>query len=298
MASFIMAGRIQAAIFVVLSTLISLLLPPLIVFSNAAIALITLRKGWQQGIVYALLASVTLVVVSILLKQQASSGLIAGAVTWLPMVLLSSALAMTSSWGKTLQLTLLLSTAGVLLFHLTHPDASAFWKPVLEQVKPLLLKTQQTYQLSESKIDEIINNAAYWMTGTFTAAFAIIATLSLMIARNWQALLYNPGGFGEEFRQIRIGKQASIAFIVGIAIAVITANHLIIELIMVGVAVFMFQGLSLAHSIVKQREMNVRWLVGLYVLMFLLLIQMIVLLATFGLVDNFVDFRQKIAKKD
>jgi len=298
MASFIMAGRIQAAIFVVLSTLISLVLSPLIVFSNAAIALITLRKGWQQGILYALLASVTLVVVSILLQQQASSGLVAGLATWLPMVLLSSALAVTNSWGKTLQLTLLLGTAGVLLFHLMYPDANAFWKPVLEQVKPLLLKTQQTYQLSESNIDEIINNAAHWMTGTFAAAFAIIATLSLIIARNWQALLYNPGGFGEEFRQIRIGKQASIAFIVGIAIAVVTANHLIIELIMVGVAVFMFQGLSLAHSIVKQREMNVRWLVGLYVLMFLLLIQMIVLLATFGLVDNFADFRQKIAKKN
>ncbi|MCF6190036.1 MAG: hypothetical protein L3J51_06145 [Cocleimonas sp.] len=297
MASFIMAGRMQAAIFVVLSTLISLVLSPLIVFSNAAIALIILRKGWQQGIIYALLASVTLVVASIL-QQQASSGLLAGVATWLPMVLLSSALAVTNSWGKTLQLTLLLGTSGVLLFHLTHPDASAFWQPVLEQVKPLLIKTQQTYQLSESKIDEIINNASHWMTGTFAAAFAIIAILSLIIARNWQALLYNPGGFGEEFRQIRIGKQASIAFIVGIAIAVITANHLIIELIMVGIAVFMFQGLSLAHSFVKQRGMSISWLVGLYVLMFLLLIQMIVLLATFGLVDNFTDFRQKIVKKN
>lgn len=295
MASFIMAGRIQAAIFVVLSTLISLVLSPLIVFSNAAIALITLRKGWQQGILYALLASVVLVIVSMLLKQQASSGLIAGAATWLPMVLIASALAVTNSWGKTLQLTLLLGTAGVLLFHLTHPDASAFWKPVLEQVKPLLQKTQQ---LSASKIDEVINNASHWMTGTFAAVFAIITILSLIIARNWQALLYNPGGFGEEFRQIRIGKQASIAFIVGIVIAVITASHLIIELIMVGIAVFMFQGLSLAHSIVKQREMNVRWLIGLYVLMFLLLIQMIVLLATFGLVDNFSDFRRKIARKN
>jgi len=295
MASFIMAGRIQAAIFVVLSTLISLLLPPLIVFSNAAIALITLRKGWQQGVLYTLLATITLVIVSILLKQQASSGFIAGLATWLPMVLIASALAMTKSWSKTLQLTLLLSVAGVLLFHLMQPDAAAYWKPVLKQMKPML---QQAYQLSDSKLDETINNAASWMTGTFAAAFAIIAIISLIIARNWQARLYNPGGFGEEFRQIVIGKQASIALIIGITLAVITENQLIIELIMVGVAVFMFQGLSLAHSIVKQRNMNIRWLVGLYVLMFLLLIQMIVLLATFGLVDNFADFRRQVAKKN
>lgn len=295
MASFIMAGRIQAAIFVVLSTLISLLLPPLIVFSNAAIALITLRKGWQQGLLYTLLATITLVIVSVLLNQQASSGFVAGLATWLPMVLIASALAMTKSWSKTLQLTLLISVAGVLLFHLTHPDAAAYWEPVLKQMKPML---QQAYQLSDSKLDETINNAAAWMTGTFAAALAIIAILSLIIARNWQSMLYNLGGFGEEFRQITIGKQASIALLVGITLAVITANQLIIELIMVGVAIFMFQGLSLAHSIVKQREMSIRWLVGLYVLMFLLLIQMIVLLATFGLVDNFADFRRQVAKKN
>ena len=298
MASFIMAGRIQAAIFVVISTLISLLLPPLIVFSNAAIALITLRKGWQEGIIYTLLATLTLVLMSIFLNQSASSGLIAGLANWLPMVLLASALAMTESWSKTLLLTLILSTAGVILFHLFVPDAVAYWKPVLEQMKPVLLKMQQANQLGPGNIDENINNAAGWMTGTFAAALAIIAILSLIIARNWQALIYNPGGFGEEFRQIMIGKQAAIALVVAIAIAVITANQLIIELIMVGVAIFMFQGLSLAHALVKQREMNTRWLVGLYVFMFLLLIQMIVLLATFAIIDNFVDFRSKIANKE
>ena len=94
-----MAGRIQAAIFVVLSTLISLMIPPLIVFSNAAIALITLRKGWQQGIVYTLLATATLIVISVLMKQTASSGLLAGLATWLPMIIIASALAITRSWG-------------------------------------------------------------------------------------------------------------------------------------------------------------------------------------------------------
>ncbi len=289
MAGFILAGRMQAAIFVIVSTLISLMIPPLVVFSNAAIALITLRKGWQQGIIYALLASTTLVMMSVFLKQQASSGLLAGLATWLPIVLIASALAITNSWSKTLQLVLLIATAGVLLFHVIYPDAAAYWKPVLEQLKPLL---KQAYQFSDTQIDENINTVANWMTGTFAAAFALISILSLIIARNWQAMLYNPGGFGEEFRQIRLGKPVAIALLAGIAIAVLSTNHLIIELIMVGVAIFMFQGLSLAHALVKQRDMKSGWLVGLYVLMFLLLIQMIVLLATFGIIDNFVDFRR------
>lgn len=293
MASFIMAGRVQAAIFVIVSTLISLLLPPLIVFSNAAIALITLRKGWQEGIIYTFLATAALVLVSILLQQSAGNGVIAGIATWLPMVLIASALAVTKSWGKTLLSILILGTIGVVLFHLWHPDATAYWKPVLEQMKPIL---QQAYQLNDGSIDEKLNDASDWMTGTFAAALSMIAIISLIIARNWQAMLYNPGGFGEEFRSIRIGKQASIALIVGIAIAVLTGSQLIIELIMVGVSVFMLQGLSLAHAMVKQREMHSGWLIGLYVFMFLLLIQMIVLLATFAIIDNFVDFRTKVAK--
>jgi hypothetical protein len=292
MAGFIMAGRIQAAIFVIVSTLISLMFPPLVVFSNAAVALITLRKGWQQGIIYTLVATATLIAVSVLMKQTATSGLFAGLATWLPMVIVASALAITRSWSKTLQLILLIAAAGVLLFHLSHPDAAAYWKPVLEQLKPLL---KQSYQFSDVQIDENINKVASWMTGTFAAALALVTVLSLIIARNWQSLLYNPGGFGEEFRQIKLGKVAAIALLVGIALAVLTMNQLIIELIMVAIALFMFQGLSVAHALVKQRGIHTGWLIGLYVLMFLLLIQMIVLLATFGIIDNFVDFRRNKA---
>ena len=290
MAGFIMAGRIQAAIFVVVSTLISLMMPPLIIFNNAAIALITLRKGWQQGIIYTLLATVTLVIVSVFLKQDVGSGFLAGLASWLPIVIVASALALTQSWSKTLQLILLITAVGVLLFHFIQPDATAYWTSILEKVKTPL---KQSYQISETQIDEIIKNVASWMTGIFAASFALMTIISLIIARNWQALLFNPGGFGEEFRQIRIGKQASIAFLAGIGITVLTDNQLVTELIMVGLAIFMFQGLSLIHAIVKQREMSAAWLIAMYVLMFLLLIQMIVLLATFGVIDNFVDFRRK-----
>lgn len=290
MAGFIMAGRMQAAIFVVLSTLISLIMPPLIVFSSAAIALITLRQGWQQGIYYTVLAIVALILVSTAIHQQPSSALLAGLATWLPMVVTASVLAMTQSWSRTLQLVLLLATAGVLLFHFIIPDATVYWTTLMEQLKPLL---KQSYQQTDKQIDEMVNNISNWMTGTFAATFALITIVSLIIARNWQALLYNPGGFGEEFRQITLGKQAALVFLAGTALAVVSNNHLMIELIMVGIVIFMFQGLSLIHALVKQYQLNTGWLIGLYIVIFILFIQMIVLLATFGVIDNFVDFRRK-----
>lgn len=294
MAGFIMAGRIQAAIFVIVSTLVSLMLPPMIVFSSAAIAHITLRKGWQQGIIYSLIATATLMVISGLLQQDVSRGLLAGLVTWFPILFIASVLAISNSWSKTLQLILLIAVVGVLLFHFMYPDAATFWVQLLEPLKPLL---KQSYQFSDAEIDESVMIASQWMTGTFAATFALLTIISLMIARNWQAMLFNPGGFGEEFRQIRIGKPASIGLLAGIALAVFTNNQMITELIMVAIAIFMFQGLSVAHGLVKLRGMRVGWLIALYALMFILLIQMIALLATFGLIDNYVDFRQKQASK-
>ncbi len=295
MPGFIMAGRIQAAIFVIVSTLISLAFPPMVVFSNAAIALITLRKGWQQGIIYTLIATSALVLISAVKGLDVGSGVIAGIVTWLPIVLVASVLAITNSWTKTLQLILLIAIVGVLLFHMLYPDASTFWKQLLEPIKPLL---KATYESNGTKIDDVINNASQWMTGTFAAALALITIISLIMARSWQARLYNPGGFGEEFRQIQLGKQVTIGLLVAIAFAVLTNSQLITELIMVALTIFMFQGISLVHAIVKQRNMGDGWLIAFYVLMFLLLVQMIVLLATLGIIDNFVNFRQKYARKE
>lgn len=289
-----MAGRMQAVFFVAFSILLSQILPPLALFSNAAIGLITLRHGWQQGAMFALLGSVVLASVSMLLKQDLMTGLVSGLASFFPIVLIASVLAISKSWNRTIQWVLLLASAGVILFHIFIPETESHWKPLLETFKPAL---QQVYQLSDSEMDEYITQAAHWATGTFAAIFAVFGIISLIIARNWQATLYNPGGFGEEFRQIRVGKQAAIAFLVLVAIAVLTGKQLPVELIMVSIAVFMFQGLSLAHNIAKQLDLRKTWLVVLYGLMFLLLIQMIILLATFGIIDNFADFRQKLAQK-
>jgi hypothetical protein len=295
MASFIMAGRGQAAFFIILSTLLSLILPPIGLFSAAAIALITLRISWQQGLIYTFLGCVVLAIISYLLKQDTSLGVIAGLTGWLPIVFFASILAQTSSWQRTLQALLAVSIAGVLLFHVYQPEAELFWQTTLEQLKPIL---QEAYQLSSSETDELIQSMAVWMTGIFVAAITITVMLALVLARHWQAMLYNPGGFGKEFRQLRIGKVFALLIVACIVLAIVTSSKVAIEILMIAVGVFMLQGIALAHGIVYQLEMKSGWLVALYILLFILLAQMFVLLAAFGIIDNFVDFRRKLAKTD
>ncbi|HIO91939.1 MAG TPA: DUF2232 domain-containing protein, partial [Leucothrix mucor] len=259
-----------------------------------AIALITLRISWQQGLIYSLLGSAVLATVTYLLKQDASLGFLAGLIGWLPIVFFAAVLAQTRSWQSTLQAILVVSAIGVLLFHAYQVDTVLFWQTSLEPFKPALT---EAYQLESNQIDELIQSMSKWMTGVFAAAVAVSAALALLLARHWQAMLYNPGGFGEEFRQLRVGKVSAIAMIVCIVLAILSNNIIATELLIIAVGIFMLQGIALAHSIVNQRGMKPFWLVALYVLLFILLAQMIVLLAAFGIIDNFVDFRRKIASR-
>jgi hypothetical protein len=295
MASFIMAGRGQAAFFILLSTLLSLIIPPIGIFSGAAIALITLRIGWQQGLLYTLLGSAILAIVTYLLKHDAPLGVAAGLMGWLPIVIFATILAKTGSWQKTLQALLATALVGLLLFHVYQPDPALFWQSTLEQLKPLL---KEAYKLGSSETDELIISMSGWMTGVFTAAITVSVALAVLLARHWQAMLYNPGGFGEEFRQLRIGKIFAFIMLACIALAIITSNRIAIEILIIAVGIFMLQGVALVHSVVHQLEMKPVWLIALYVLLFILLVQMFVLLAAFGIIDNFVDFRRKLAKTD
>ncbi len=290
-----MAGRKQAAFFIILSTLLSLILPPVGLFSGAAIALITLRIGWQQGLIYTLLGSAVLAIVTYFFEQDASLGISTGLLSWLPIVFFASFLAQTGSWQGTLQALLVASLAGVLLFHLYEPEPALFWQKTLKQFKPVL---QEIYRLNSADVDKLIADMVGWMTAIFIAAIAVTVALALLLARHWQAMLYNRGGFSKEFRELSVGKTPALVMVVCIVLSIVMNSTLTVEILIIGVSLFMLQGLAVAHSIVYQLEMKAGWLIALYILLFVLLAQMFVLLVAFGIIDNFIDFRAKIAKTD
>lgn len=293
MARYIMAGRLQAISFLVLFSVLALLLPPLTVLSNAAVALVTLRAGWQQGLILALAGAITLGLLTFLLESNPSAGFILGLVQWSPVVVIAAVLYRTVSWDWTLQTVLMIAAAGILLFHAVVPDSAGLWREVLEKsVKPLLEANQE----QADSIEEWLSTFSHWMTGITAALFSVIWIASIIIARYWQAQLYNPGGFGEEFRELRLSRAAAIAVIVLVAVSIATHNKVAIEILMVGVAVFLFQGLSMIHALVKRFEVHPVALFVLYIMILSVPHYMAVLLAAFGIIDSFADFRTKLVK--
>ena len=194
MASFIMAGRFQAIAFASLFALLSPFVPPFALVGSAAVALVTLRQGINQGIIVMLLASVVLAIATAVMQADFFSGFSSGLFVWFPMIILATILTRTVSWTYTLQAILLIVVGGLIVFHLSVSDPLLLWKAEAEDIVKALTQNQQ---LKDNEIDELVISVATWVTASFAFLVLVFLTVSLFIARYWQSILYLSGGFGD-----------------------------------------------------------------------------------------------------
>ena len=290
---FIMAGRTQAIIIAVLFTILSIFIPPIALLSHSTIALVTLRHGWLFGLQISLLASGLLLLFFFTLIEDPIRFTLLILLQWLPVILLASLLMKTVSWQRTLQTTFAMSVIALLLFYYFVPEPENFWLTLLEQtLKPLLIEAQMPLV----KIETLFAETIPWMTGALIAIIMLGWITTLLLARYWQATLYNPKGFAKEFQQISLGKIMALLMIAITILSLINnESKLFSELLLLGMVVFLFQGLSISHAMVNQLKMGKGWLVGLYIFLLLAFQLVIMILAIVGTIDNFAKFRQRFS---
>jgi hypothetical protein len=172
-------------------------------------------------------------------------------------------------------------------------DPSETWLKLLEPFRDALVKDGL---LDDPSSVAVFAELAGWMTGAFAAALVAQLLFGLLIARWWQALLYNPGGFGEEFRELRLGRAFGILVLFLLALlpfsdgASLTGNLLLVPGVLL-----LFQGLAVAHQVRALKQARQAWLVGLYVAVIFFMPQTLLLIACIGLVDIWADIRSRVA---
>ena len=186
-AEFIMRGRMQATLVVAGCVT----LPLLYWLGAAAGCLVLLRRGLKDALgVLAL-------------------GMLPALIWWLysddPRALLvllgSSSLALVLRASE-----LLVSIAMGVVFSVVLGTA---FGPQIEMLAQALIKVMPSLlgdvyeKLSVDEQAHFASLIAPVLTGLIAALLQIVSVLSLLVGRYWQALLYNPGGFGREFRTIR-----------------------------------------------------------------------------------------------
>lgn len=285
-AAFILRGRQQAAALIVPAVL----LPVLNLGSGAALALVTLRKGAQEGMLTLLLSTCLLLILSMWLFGSTVPAIVLVVTFWLPLWILAGILRHTISLAVTLQSALALALLAVLGFSLVIGDVTGWGQELLERLLDPLL---QQLQLGEQQRSDIEATLAPLLLGLFVANILLSILLSLLLGRWWQALLFNPAGFGAEFRQLRLGRPLALLTMLLCGGAVLAQWPLLINLLSPLLVIYALQSIAVVHGVVNRARLAQGWLVGLYVLL-LLLPQSLFLLSLLGVVDAWVDFRARI----
>lgn len=290
LASFILRGQSQAVLVVVATALV----PLLNLFSGAALALVTLRKGPGEGLVVVLMS---LCLAGFLLWWLAGSMTPASALFglfWLPIWVLAVTLRYTVSLARTLQLALLLAGL-VLLGCLAWLDDPLAWGRALLQkaFQPLLRSLQLPEAEQAAALGHLQDTVAPLILGLLLANGLLSIVLSLLLGRWWQALLFNPGGFQAEFHGLRLGRQTALLAAAVFALALLTRAALFANLALLLAAVYALQGIALVHGVVGRARLSPGWLIVFYVLMVFALPQLLALLCLLGIVDAWLDFRAR-----
>jgi hypothetical protein len=141
--------------------------------------------------------------------------------------------------------------------------------------------------------EQMITGFARTMWGAY-AALGLLGTLSaVFLGRWWQSLLEAPGGFGSEYRELRLGRTLGVVSVAIVAAAAFLEIEVVDCLSWVAVSALAYQGLAAAHRRKAARQMGRSGLVVIYVFLLVPLSAfiMVTLLAAWGAADNWRQFK-------
>ena len=293
LARFILKGQSQAALVAATMAILGMLVPPAAWLSAAAIVLVTLVNGPQRGLITTGLALLGTAVFSYLIFSAPQIAVIFVLLAWLPAWLVAMLLRQTVSLAFSLQVLGAMTLLAVVMIYALYPNFGELWREPLDIMVTQLVQQSEEFSLQELKQTE--EWLIEFLPGLFASSLMFGTMLSLFIGRWWQAVFYNPGGFAEEFQSLNLGKTSAVIAIALMLMAAVIDNVFTFALATVVFVLYLIQGLSLLHAVVKKRQVSASWLFVFYMVMFF--IPHLVLLMVFaGITDPWLDIRQRTAK--
>ncbi len=279
LAEFIMRGRSQALI-------VSCLSAGTVFFfwvGAAAVALVTLRKGIAEGL--QVLAWAILPAAAVLYFGMEFAPLTALIGSFVCAAILRQMV----SWPATLLGASLcgLATGAILL--LFAGDYIAMIKQVVDDI----FVQWQAQMAEQGNSLPLSLPTAEFIVGVFALVNALTVVVCVFLARYWQAMLYNPGGFREEFHAIRLPVTLALP-LATVALACLLQGGAWIPWAYLAAVPLLVAGISLVHGMVALKQWKIHWLVIFYsVLVLINPVKELVILA--GLVDSWANFRKRPA---
>lgn len=283
LAEFVMRGRMQATLVVVGSAIV----PLLFWLGAAAGGLVLLRRGLSDAL--GILIWAVLPAAFIWYLGEPSVLMVMLGTLALAQVLRSSA-----SWVRVLMACVPLGVVFALVVNVAFVGTLEAFAEMFRQALTELPAQSAGGPSSEQLQNMQQVSLVPVLSGFVTFSLLMMSVLCLALARYWQASLYNPGGFGEEFRQIRLPVPLALALIAGVFLAPSLLGDAGWAFTLVCMLPLMLAGLALGHGLIAMKQLSSFWSIGLYVAL-LVAGNLICLLAV---VDSLFDFRGRLERKN
>ena len=285
------AASLNAAVYAVAA----LFFPPLMIVSGAIIGLATSRFGIGKGA--RVLGGATLVFAGAYFVLPTPPGTVLLLfVAWFPLLVFGHLMRISESQGTTITVCALFAALYAIVWRIAVPDVTAYWS---EWIGNTLAALNEVTKGQGGTVTLSVNEATFaaQMHEGLMVAVLLYWIIATLLARWWQSALYNPGGFGAEFRQLVIPRVVSpIAAVVAVGtltqVLTVGADGLASDLLIVLVVLFAFQGLALLHHRANVIGLAKQWLVGFYILLILMMSSVGLILAFVGIADTITDVRR------
>jgi hypothetical protein len=271
LAQFAMKGGKQATLVGVLFAII----PVLFWISAAIVALVILRKGYQAGaqvFMWSLLPALI----------WWSNGDPTPALTLIGVAGLASVLRYSANWAYVLVASIILALASM-------PILASYLQDVMAAFAKAGIQLEAKSQLPEDVSQEFLQTL---MEGVLGAVHMVILLACTVLARWWQAALYNPGGFQTEFHQLRLP-----VWLTGtLALAVFGLSNVadMTQWLFMLAIPLLFAGLALVHGLVEQMKLGRIWLLAIYAGLLLSSAMVFTLLALLATLDSVFGLRKRL----
>ncbi len=283
-----MRGRTQAVIVASTLALLSLKFPPISIFSSASIALVTLRRGATEGMYILSGAGIVAALLGFFAIDNFQFALFYALLLWLPVWVISIILRERRQLSLAVEIAVFIGMLGVAGFYLYIPEPAAMWAGVFEQ-----MVRQTTAPIKDIK--EWIDGFSHYMTGMFAAGAVFSLLFGLFLGRWWQSLLFNPGGFKQEFLLLNTSPKLAISSLIILAVAFFAVGKM--SEIAWNISILLFAlysviGTSVLHVVFAQTKMS-RYAVPLFYVTLFLVPQVLPPVAVVGLIDAWLNIRKR-----
>lgn len=289
---FILRSRTHAISVAVLGMLV----PPFSFVSGSIIGAMALRRGIADSALTLALCVAVPALIMTLWSVGYQPVIVFALFTGIPVILLAQVLRQTASEAITLTAAGAMSALVLAGIHLLAKDPVAWLGAKLEFL--IVQPIRDTRPDASPEVLEMLGAIveALSVPAATVSGFMMIAMLTLWLARWMQAVLDNPGGFGKEFRELRLDRRVAYTGVMLALLAILAGNFasgLFPAWFVIVINMYTIQGIALVHGIVHKRRASTGWLAVMYVGLVLFSPITSLGLALAGISDTWFDYRRR-----